>query len=82
MDSLAGRQRRPHSLSDVMHQAEAIFSHTDTLSYLSISTQSHRSAEQLNGRRSAATSRSAKSKLIPVFTLFLEQFSGLSGLAL
>lgn len=39
MDSLAGRQLRPHSLSDVMHQAHAIFSHTGTLSYVSVSTQ-------------------------------------------
>lgn len=34
MDSLAGRQLMPHSLSDVMHQADTIFSHTGTLATL------------------------------------------------
>ena len=38
MESLAGRQPMPRSLSDVMHQADAIFSHNGTRSYLSIST--------------------------------------------
>lgn len=39
MDSLAGRQLRPHSLCDVMHQADAIFSYTGTPSHVSVSTQ-------------------------------------------
>lgn len=47
MDSLAGRQLMPHSLSDVMHQTEPIFNHTGTFSYFSVSTQGCRSAAKL-----------------------------------
>lgn len=60
MDSLVGRQLRPHSLSDVMHQADAIFSHTVTLSYVSVSSQGYRSAAKLIGRMRAATRKQHK----------------------
>lgn len=36
MDSLAGRQLRSNSLSDVMHQEDAIFSHSGTLVHFAL----------------------------------------------
>ncbi len=60
MDDLAGRQLGPHSLSDVMHQADVIFSHGGTVSEVSISTQGYRSAAELSGRMRASTSSRTK----------------------
>lgn len=74
MDGLAGRQLRPHSLSDVMHLASAIFSHTGTLSYVSVSTpglliscKTHREDERCNQKEHKVAAPEYSKSISPMF---------------